>query len=100
MNAPTHAEEVNRQISKWKNFQDEYVRLREEYRVAYAKALQSANGKTAADKKSDADVATGEARLARDNAETIAAAEWQRLLALRGRMESSQQPGGKFGDGD
>jgi phage-related minor tail protein len=91
-------DELTKQIESWKSAQLEYVTLRERYRSAFAAAYKASDGKNADSKKADADVSTSEARLERDVAETHAAAEWQLLLAMRGKIESSQRPGKHFGD--
>jgi hypothetical protein len=85
-------------VSQWSEAQMFYVQAREDYRRAYAEALLTAEGKTEAARKSEADAKTSELRLTRDRAETQAAALWQLLLIARGRVESSAQPGRHFGE--
>ena len=71
-------------LSNWKTAQDNYVAKREGYRSAYAAAYIASTGKTADLKKSEADVATSEARKARDDAETLATVAWNEMLFARG----------------
>ena len=89
---------VSKQIVAWEDAQHEYIRIREACRLAHAEAFAASPAKTAADKKADADAKTTKLREERDHAETRAAAEWQMLLAMRGRLESSTQPGQHFGE--
>lgn len=76
--------EFEKALAEWKTAQDNYVATREEYRVAYAAAYIASGGKTADLKKSDADVATSEARKRRDDAETTATACWNQMIFARG----------------
>lgn len=85
--------EVGKQIATWENAQRKYVQARAEYRRAWAEAYVVAEAKTDTARKAAADIATHALRIARDLAEASAAAEWQTLLALRGSLEGSRQPG-------
>jgi hypothetical protein len=90
-------EEIKKQIVAWKAAQDAYVSAREAYRTAWAKEFLLSDAKNEAGKKAFADSQTSDLRLARDNSETAAAAEWQLLIAMRGAIEASRQPGQHFG---
>jgi hypothetical protein len=85
-------------IREWKVAQERYIQAREIYRAAWARAYLATDAKTDTARKAAADVATSEARLARDMAETHAQAAWQLMLAERGRIESSSMPGKHFED--
>jgi len=91
-------EELKAQLEAWKAAQLAYVEAREAYRRAWAAAYVASDSKTGDLKKAAADVATSVERLLRDTKETEAAAEWQLLIAMRGKLESPQQPGRHFGE--
>lgn len=86
------------QLDIWKAAQFAYVEAREAYRKAWGASYLASDAKTGDQKKAAADVATSGERILRDTNETIAAAEWQLLLAIRGKLEASQQPGQHFGE--
>lgn len=91
--------EIRYQIASWERTQLDYVEAREAYRKAHAEAVVASSAKNEAARKAEADSVTSELRLRRDTAEAKAAAEWQLLLAMRGRLESSAQPGQHWGEG-
>jgi hypothetical protein len=91
-------DELKAQLEVWKTAQFAYVESREAYRKPWGAAYLASDAKTGDQKKAAADVVISGERLLRDTNETIAAAEWQLLLALRGKLESSQQPGQHFGE--
>jgi hypothetical protein len=74
-----------------------FVEARENYRVAFAKAMADSQAKNDTLRKAEADQKTSSLRLTRDKLEIEAAVEWQRLLAARGPMTDSIQPLQKFG---
>lgn len=84
---------IQRLIREWKEAQEAHLVARDAYRVAWSKAYLASQQKTDTARKAEADIATSEQRLARDRAETAAAAAWQTMLAERGRLESAGQPG-------
>jgi hypothetical protein len=89
---------VKVQIAIWREKAEIHSAAREDYRAAWGKAYLASDGKTADARKAAADIATSDLRLKRDQAEIAASAEWQLLLALRGKIEGSQQPGQHFGE--
>lgn len=68
------------------------ARAREEYRIAYAQALLKSEGKTVDAKKAEADLATSELRLRRDETEIFAEADLHELLFVRGAPVGSAPP--------
>ena len=91
MNAVMHC-------SQYLHIAEQFVKAREEYRLAYATAIMESQAKTEAQRKYEADTKTSELRVNRDKLEILAAVEWQQLLIARGPMTDSVQPLQKFGD--
>lgn len=89
-------DKIDALIANWQLAQNAYVAAREEYRAAWAKALLASDNKTESGRKAQADAATSDIRLVRDNLETKAAAAWQLLIATRGPVEASEMPGRHF----
>ena len=84
-------------LQSFYKLQLDYIHKREEYRRTYASGWLISTQKTGDAKKYESDVATSALRQARDVAETLAACAWQKFLVIRGPLDNSTMPGGKFG---
>jgi hypothetical protein len=95
---PIHNDDYWNARQSWLKSAHLYAAKREEYRKAYAAAYIASQGKNHDARKADADIETSGLRLARDEAEINAMADWQDLLVARGPMDASRPPGVKFGE--